>query len=406
MSGPLEGIRVVEMASWMFVPSAASVMVDWGADVLKVESPDGGDPQRGLISSGLLPGGAGGVNFMVEQPNRGKRSLAINVAHPDGHEAFMKVIETADVLLTNYLPAVRRRLKIDVADLRDRNPSLIIARGSGQGPKGPDAEKGGYDGASFWARGGLSAVFPEGPDGWPQGQPSPAFGDVMGGLAIAGAVSAALVRRERTGEPSVVDVSLLATAMWQVSPLVVAAKLFGFGRLPAGDRTQIPNPGVNTYRTSDDRFISLILLQSDKHWDDLCERLDRPDLATDPKFADSTVRAENTSECIAQLDEAFGSQTLEYWRERLEDFSGVWTPFQTLTELYEDVQAVANAYLPTMEAANGDQVQLVASPAQFDETPVAVERAPELGEHTEVLLNELGIGWDELATMKESGAIL
>ena len=187
---------------------------------------------------------------------------------------------------------------------------------------------------------------------------------------------------------------------------MVAAKLFGFGRLPAGDRTQIPNPGVNTYRTSDDRFISLILLQSDKHWDDLCERLDRPDLATDPKFADSTVRAENTSECIAQLDEAFGSQTLDYWRERLEDFSGVWTPFQTLTELYEDVQAVANVYLPTMETANGDQVQLVASPAQFDETPVAVERAPELGEHTEMLLNELGIGWDELATMKESGAIL
>ena len=179
MSGPLEGIRVVEMASWMFVPSAASVLVDWGADVLKVENPEGGDPQRGLISSGLLPGGPGGVNFMVEQPNRGKRSLAINVAHPDGHEAFMKVIETADVFLTNYLPSVRRRLKIDVADLRERNPALIIARGSGQGPKGPDAEKGGYDGASFWARGGLSAVFPEGPDGWPQGQPSPAFGDVM-----------------------------------------------------------------------------------------------------------------------------------------------------------------------------------------------------------------------------------
>lgn len=305
MSGPLEGIRVVEMASWMFVPSAASVLVDWGADVLKVENPDGGDPQRGLISSGLLPGGAGGVNFMVEQPNRGKRSLAINVAHPDGREAFMKVVETADVFLTNYLPSVRQRLGIDVEDLRSRNPDLIVARGSGQGPKGPDAEKGGYDGASFWARGGVSAIFPEGPDGWPQGQPSPAFGDVMGGLAIAGAISAALVRRERTGEPSVVDVSLLATAMWQVSPLVVASKLFGFGRLPAGDRTKIPNPGVNTYRTSDDRFISLILLQSDKHWDDLCERLDRTDLATDPRFCDSTVRAENAGECIAQLDEAF-----------------------------------------------------------------------------------------------------
>ena len=163
---------------------------------------------------------------------------------------------------------------------------------------------------------------------------------------------------------------------------------------------------MNTYRTSDDRFISLILLQADKHWEDLCSRLDRPDLATDPKFADSAARAENTTECIGLLDEAFGSQTLEYWKDRLETFSGVWTPFQTLTELYDDVQAIANGYLPTMTAANGDEVQLVASPAQFDETPVSVERAPELGDHTETVLNELGVSWDELAAMKESGAIL
>jgi crotonobetainyl-CoA:carnitine CoA-transferase CaiB-like acyl-CoA transferase len=403
--GPLEGIRVIEIASWMFVPSGGSVLVDWGADVVKVEHPVTGDPQRGLISSGLLPGGAGGVNFMVEQPNRGKRSVALDIAHPDGHEALMRLVETADVVVTSYLPPVRRKLRIEVDDLRARNPGVIVARGSGNGPKGPDAEKGGYDGATFWARGGVGSAMPEREGGWPPGQPTPAFGDVMGGMATAGAIAAALVRRERTGEPSVVDVSLLATAMWQVSPMVVAARLFGFGRIPQGDRTKAPNPGVGTYRTADGRFVSLMLLQSDKHWHDFVRRLGVPDMATDPRFRDATARAENNTACIARLDEAFGAHPLAHWKEVLADFDGVWSPFQTLDELYDDPQVVANGYLPAMTAANGDSVQLVASPAQFDERAVMVERAPEHGEHTELTLLDLGYDWDEIAAMKESGVI-
>lgn len=405
MAGPLEGIRVIEVASWMFIPSGGSVLVDWGAEVIKVE-PMTGDPQRGLITSGLVPGGAGGVNFMVEQPHRGKRSIGLDLAHPDGREALMKLVETADVFLTNYLPQVRRKLQIDTDDIRARNPGIIVARGSGAGPKGPDAEKGGYDGASFWARGGMGMTMPEREDGWPPGQPTAAFGDVMGGLATAGAIAAALVKRERTGETSVVDVSLLATAMWQLSPMVIASKLFGFSKIPQGDRTKSPNPGVGTYRTADDRFISLILLQSDKHWDDFVKRLGVPDMATDPKFCDSTVRAQNNTECIARLDEAVGSQPLSYWVEVLADFDGVWSPFQTLDELYDDVQVIANGYLPSMTASNGQEVQLVASPAQFDEVPIRVERAPEHGEHTELLLMDLGYDWDQIAAMKESGAVL
>jgi crotonobetainyl-CoA:carnitine CoA-transferase CaiB-like acyl-CoA transferase len=404
--GPLDGIRVVEIASWMFVPSGGSVLVDWGADVVKVEHPVTGDPQRGLISSGLLPGGPGGVNFMVEQPNRGKRSVALDIAHPDGHEALMRLVETADVVVTSYLPQVRRKLGIDVDDLRARNPAVIVARGSGNGPKGPDAEKGGYDGATFWARGGVGTTMPERDGGWPPGQPTPAFGDVMGGLATAGAIAAALVKRERTGEPSVVDVSLLATAMWQVSPMVVAAKLFGFGRIPQGDRTKAPNPGVGTYRTADGRFISLMLLQSDKYWDDLVQRLGVPDMATDPRFHDAAARAQNTTDCIARLDAAFGAQPLAHWTQVLADFDGVWSPFQTLDELYDDPQVVANGYLPAMTAANGESVQLVASPAQFDERAVTIERAPEHGEHTEAVLLDLGYDWSQLAAMKDAGAIL
>ena len=404
MSRPLEGVRVVEVASWMFVPSGGSVLVDWGADVIKVENPVGGDPQRGLVTSGLIP--VGTVNFMVEQPNRGKRSVALNIAHPDGREALMKLVETADVFLTNYLEPVRRRLGIDNEAIRARNPSIVIARGTGQGPAGPDAERGGFDGASFWARGAVAAVFPPDAAGRPQGQPSPAFGDVMGGMALAGAIAAALLKRERTGEPSVIDVSLLATAMWQVSPLVVAAKLFGLTSLPRGDRRKNPNPAVGVFRTADDRYISLILLQSDRYWDDFAARLERPILVDDERFNTSEARSMNGPECIDIIDDAFAGRTLDEWKERLADFEGVWTPFQTLVELYDDPQVVANNYLPAMEDGAGNPVQLVASPAQFDETPVEVDRAPELGEHTELVLAELGIDWDDIADLKSRGAIL
>ncbi len=403
---PLDDVRVIEVASWTFVPSGGSVLVDWGAEVIKVEHPVTGDPQRGLITSGLVPGGAGGVNFMIEQPNRGKRSIGLNLAHPDGREMLLKLVETADVFLTNYMPPVRRKLRIDTDDLRERNPDIIIARGTGQGPHGPDAEKGGYDGASFWARGGMGATLPQRPDGWPMSQPAPAFGDVMGGMATAGAIAAALYQREVTGRASTVDVSLLATAMWQLSPLVVAAGLFGLEGFPMADRTKAINPGVNNYRTSDGRFLSFILLQTDKHWAQLCHCIGRPDMATDPRFVDMAARAENNEACIAILDEVFGTHPLDYWKEALADFKGVWVPFQTLGELFEDPQVAANGYLPTMTAANGTEVQLVANPAMFDEQPVTVERAPEHGEHTETLLLQAGIPWDRIAAMKEAGAIL
>ena len=261
---------------------------------------------------------------------------------------------------------MRRKLRIDTDDLRARNPDIIIARGSAPDPRAPRPRRA----ATTAPRSGPAAggpTMPEKAGRLAAGQPTPAFGDVMGGLATAGAIAAALVKRERTGEPSVVDVSLLATAMWQLSPMVIAVEAVRLLEDPAGDRAQSANPGVGTYRTTDDRFVSLILLQCDKHWDDFVERLGMPEMATDPRFADSAARAENSAECIRLMDEAFESQPLAHWKEAFDGFEGVWSPFQTLDELYDDPQVQANGYLPTMTAGNGEDVELVASPAQFDE---------------------------------------
>jgi crotonobetainyl-CoA:carnitine CoA-transferase CaiB-like acyl-CoA transferase len=222
MDQVLKGVRVVEVAQWWFVPAAGAVLADWGADVLKIEHPVSGDPQRGLMTSGLIPN-TGGVNFMVEQPNRGKRSLGIDLGKPEGLEVLHRLVETADVFLTNFLPAARRRLKIELEDIRRVNPKVIYVRGPGQGARGPDMEKGGYDAASFWCRGGICSALTPAAAEMPVMQRA-AFGDSTGGLALAGGIAAALFRRERTGEPSLVDLSLLGTAMWILAPDIIATQ--------------------------------------------------------------------------------------------------------------------------------------------------------------------------------------
>ena len=248
MATALDGIKVLEVASWTFVPAAGAVLADWGADVIKVEHPVTGDPQRGLIAMGLIPGGDSAVNYIIEQPNRGKRSIGLDITTDHGRELLYRLARESDVFLTSFLPEVRQRLQIDVEHIQAVNPRIVYARGTGQGPKGPDAGKGGYDGAIYWGRGGVAeALTPECSE-FPIGGRA-AFGDLAGAVAIAGGITAALLKRERTGEAPVVDVSLLGFAMWQLSPDIVASGLYGGDPMPKFDHFSSPNPLVGAYKT-------------------------------------------------------------------------------------------------------------------------------------------------------------
>jgi len=408
MERPLEGIRVVEVAMWWFVPAAGAILADWGADVIKVEHPVTGDPQRGLAAMGLAPT-TGGVDFMMEQSNRGKRSIGIDLATDGGREVLYELVEGADVFLTNFLAPARKRLGIDVADIRAVNPQIVYARGTGQGPKGPDADKGGYDAASFWSRGGIGdALTPK--DAEQPIMQRAAFGDSIGAMTIAGGIAAGLLQKERTGTGPTVDISLLGTAMWVLGPDVVASKLLeGSGRtsfVPTFTRKTNFNPLVNTYQTSDGRWLILNMLQADVFWPDFCRHLGRDDLVDDPRFAEGGARFEHREACIAILDEEFAKHTLEEWKERFQTMEGVWAPMQTARELHDDPQAVANGYLPELTNAEGTTFRLVAAPVQFDETAPDLDPAPLHGQHTEEILLEAGMDWERMAALKDAGAIL
>ncbi len=405
MSQALSGIRVVEVAAWAFVPSAGAVLADWGADVIKVEHPETGDPQRGLVSMGLIPGGPNAVNYIMEQPNRGKRSIGIDLSTDDGRAVLYRLVESADVFLTSFLPDVRQRLKIDVEDIRAVNPTIVYARGSGQGPRGVDRGRPGYDGSVYWGRGGIANALTPADSKFPIGGRA-AFGDLAGGMAIAGGIAAGLLQVARTGEAPVVDVSLLGLAMWQLSPDIVASGLYGGDPMPKFGRSASPNPLVGSYRTSDDRFITLMMLQSDRYWSEFCTLVGRPDLITDERYADGGSRFANREECIAEFDELFATKTFEEWKALLATLTGAWAPVQMASELVDDPMVGANGYLARVDRDDGQSYDLVANPVQMDESADQLRPAPEHGQHTEEILLELGLDWDAIIAYKEAGAIL
>jgi crotonobetainyl-CoA:carnitine CoA-transferase CaiB-like acyl-CoA transferase len=400
----LSGVRVLEVAAWTFVPSAGAVLAEWGAEVIKVEPRSGGDPQRGLVTMGIVDDGGGSVNYMIEIPNRGKKSIGIDLMTPGGQEIVRELAKTCDVFLTSYLPSRRKKMGIDVADIRGVNPSIVYVRGSGHGPKGPDSDKPGYDGVSYWARGGIATVLSEEADELVRSRP--AFGDLLGGMTIAGGIAAALYKKATTGEGSVVDVSLLGLAAWNLSPDVAVSQIHGGSAIPKYSHADAPNPLVGTYRTKDDRHVQLMMLQLDKFYPEAMHTIGLPELIDDPRFAESASRFEHRVELIALLDATFAQRTLAEWRETLAPLTGAWGVVQTPGELCEDPAVTANGYLAHTTTMNGVPYAMPTNPVQFDERPVVPPGAPEHGQHTEEILMDAGIGWDAIEKYKEAGAIL
>jgi crotonobetainyl-CoA:carnitine CoA-transferase CaiB-like acyl-CoA transferase len=395
----MEGIRVLEVAEWTFIPAAGVVLADWGADVVKVEHPVRADPQRGLINA---LSAVGGVNAMFEVANRGKRSIGLDLGKPAGREILDELIEGCDVFLTSFMADARKKHRIEPDDIFAVNPKCIYARGTGHGLRGPDAHVGGYDWASTWCRGGIAHRMTP-PGGEPPMMPG-SVGDLTGGVTTAGAIAAALFRRERTGRGGVVDNSLYSVGTWLTCQGIVGAGLGAQGTYAS--RANAMSPVVNTYRTSDGRWICLCMLQADRWWPDLCRRLGREDLIDDPRFNEQTVRNENQAECIAELEKTFDTRTYSEWIDALRGADGVWAPVQSLDEIVKDQQALENGFVTRIGTDDEPGYLGVASPGQFDEQPIGSLRiAPEPGQHTEEILLELGFEWSRIGELKGAGAI-
>lgn len=399
----LEGIRVVEVAQYVFVPLAGSVLAEWGAEIVKVEPPGGGDAYRGLRRTGALAI-EGPVNFAIEHANRGKRSIGLDLAKPGGREVLAALVRSADVFLTNLLPESRARLGIELEDVRAWNPRIVYARGTGMGERGAERNRGGFDYATFWARAG--SAYGATPPGAARPSPMPggSYGDSLAGLTLAGAISAALFARERTGEAPVVDLSLLGMGMWAMGMAIAGSLAQGTVWQPL-PRVPETNALAGTYRTQDGRFIALVCLQAFRHWPELCRIVGHPEWQDDPRFATAELLQQNSADCAALLDALFASAPLAHWRRVLAPFSGVWEVVQDTLEVTRDPQVEANGLLARVEAGDGSSFQLVANPVQFDEAPAGTTRAPEAGEHTEEILLELGFDWDRIGALRKEGVV-
>lgn len=404
MTAILKGVRILEVAEHTFVPAASAVLADLGADVIKVEHVERGDAMRGLASTGMAAVG-GGVHALLEHSNRGKRSIGLDLTSEEGRELLYELAATSDVFLTNKLPSVRAKLHIDIDQIREHAPTIIYVRGTGQGDRGPDADKGSYDSLAFWARAGVAVgtMRPE-YDLIPL-PPGPGFGDSIGAMTIAGGIMGALFHRERTGDGAVVDVSLLGTGLWAMGQAMALSLLLDRPWVPPPEEELKKNPLVGSYLTKDGRYLALTCLQAGRYWPELCQIMGKPGLATDDRFADHATLLANGPAAAAELTDAFAQATIDEWRERLESFSGQWTVVQDTLEAAVDPQTEANGYVQECKTADDTPFRLVATPVQYDEVPAAPKRAPEFNEHGDEILAELGRDWDAIVDLKVRGVV-
>ena len=401
MAHLFDGLRVLDVGSFVFGPAAATVMADFGADVIKVEPPATGDPYRYLHQMPPLP--AHDDDYCWLLTSRGKRSVALDLKDADARELLLRLVESADVFVTNYPVRVLESLSLRYEDLRARNGRLVYAHATGFGPEGPEAHKPGYDATAWWARTGLQdLVRPEG------GVPAisvPGMGDHPSAMSLFGAIMMGLYRREKTGEGSHVRSSLLANGCWS-NGVYLQAMLCGAEPYSHVDCTRPGNAVVNQYETRDGRWLLLALVQEDKLWPRLCAALERPELAEDARFAERPARRANAQALYEILAPIFRDRDFADWRKRLDDQQITFGHVATTEELEHDPQALAAGIQVMTENAAGEAVRTINSPIEMDESPkVAPRRAPAIGEHTDEVLGALGLEAEQLAALRERGAI-
>jgi crotonobetainyl-CoA:carnitine CoA-transferase CaiB-like acyl-CoA transferase len=404
MTAVMQGVRILEVAEHTFVPAASALLADWGAEVVKIEHVERGDAMRGLGSSGTVDLGTD-VHVLLEHSNRGKQSLGLDLTSEEGLGILYRLAATCDVFLTNKLPRVRTKLKIDVEDIRAHNPRMVYVRGHGQGERGPEADRGSYDSLAYWCRAGIAMGMKQADDGHVPPPPAPAFGDSIGAMTIAGGIMGALYHRERTGEATTVDVSLLGTAMWSMGQSVSLALQHGQAFAPPPPNQPAGNPLSAVYETSDGKWLNLCCLQPGRYWPEVCQVIGRPELADDERFADAESIKQNVTEAADLLRAAFAERTADEWRLAFAGFSGQWTMVQDALEAAADPQSVANGYVQDCETAEGTPFQLATAPVQYGGEPAKPRRAPQFNEHGDAILSELGLDWDTIVDLKVRGVV-
>jgi crotonobetainyl-CoA:carnitine CoA-transferase CaiB-like acyl-CoA transferase len=425
MALALEGIKVLDVAQVAAVPMAARHLADFGADVLHIENPTTGDSWRSYQADQQAASLAAPspINYNWENYNRNKRSVTIDLSRQSGQEIMYRLVEQADVLVTNLRPFELKRFRLEYPTLSKLNPRLVFGALTGYGKKGPEKDAPAYDATALWARSGIPYMLTM--PGLPGPGFRPAFGDNVAALALAYGVMLALFVRERTGLGQEVDISLFHTGLYQLSFDVAGALATGLdyadwrpqppqeliekarevlAPISAFYRYRSPNPLAGAYITKDMRVVTIIALQPDRYWARLCQAIGRDDLIDDPRFSSFQARADNRGALYQILDGVFLTATLEEWKQRLQGIP--FAPMQSIKEAVNDPQADVNEFFVPYEHPEHGQIRGVANPVKLSNHPATVRRpAPEFGQHTEEVLLEAGYSWEDIARFKEEGAI-
>ena len=392
-----DGLKVIDCASYIAGPAAATVMSDFGAEVIKIEPPGLGDPYRAIA---IRPADAPtSPNWVMDARN--KKSLAIDLASEKGRDVLYRLVSGADVFITNYPPPVRRKLKIGLEDLAPLNDRLIYASFTGYGETGPEADKPGFDVTAWWARSGLMDLVRSGPDAIPA-RSLGGMGDHPSAMAVYGAIVTALYQREKTGKGGHVGSSLLANGLWANS-CTVQQQLCGEPVAIQPPREQAPGPTRNHYRCRDGHWIILSVMPTEDRWERFARIVGDGMLATDPRYATAELRDANAHAMTAQLDTIFAQKDYPEWKRLLEANGLIFGIVARIEDVAKDPQAIATGALVAFE---GESLMTVNSPFWLaGQEKVTPRRAPSVGQHSDAVLTDLGYTGADIAAFRAAGVI-